>query len=147
MGHPQGPRDGRPGGGGRAREHARVPVEDGVGPAALAGERGLDARLPVAHGAVAAGLGRSVAVVVVLAMSMLGGSMFPRFLMPEALQSIGLVTFNAWALTAYQKVFWYDADAAALAPQIGVLAAFCVGFLFAARALAARSLAARGARP
>ena len=42
-------------------------------------------------------------------MSALGGSMFPRFLMSETMQKVGLLTFNAWALDGYLKVFWRKA--------------------------------------
>ena len=35
--------------------------------------------------------------------------MFPRFLMSETMQKFGLLTFNAWALDGYLKVFWRDA--------------------------------------
>ncbi len=35
--------------------------------------------------------------------------MFPRFLMSETMQQFGLVTFNAWALDGYLKVFWRNA--------------------------------------
>ena len=38
-----------------------------------------------------------VSTIVILSMSALGGSMFPRFMMSETLQRVGLVTFNAWA--------------------------------------------------
>ena len=55
-------------------------------------------------------------------MSALGGSMFPRFLMSETMQRIGLVTFNAWALDGYLKVFWRDAPIWELWPQVAVLA-------------------------
>lgn len=57
----------------------------------------------------------------ILTMSALGGSMFPRFLMPEAMQQLGLFTFNAWALDGYLKVFWRDAPLWQLWPQVGVL--------------------------
>jgi ABC-2 type transport system permease protein len=83
-----------------------------------------------------------VASILILIMSALGGSMFPRFLMPEGLQRFGLVTFNAWALDGYQKVFWYDAPIAALVPQLAVLLALCGVFLGAARMLARRWVAA-----
>ncbi len=58
-----------------------------------------------------------VSSVIILVMSAVGGSMFPRFLMPETLRELGLVTFNAWALDGYQKIFWYEAPLAGLAPQ------------------------------
>jgi len=79
-----------------------------------------------------------VAAVVILVMSALGGSLFPRFLMPEGLQRLGLLTFNAWALDGYQKIFWYEAPLADLAPQLGVLATLTALFLAAARLLARR---------
>ena len=39
-----------------------------------------------------------MATIIILTMSALGGSMFPRFLMSESMQKVGLATFNAWAL-------------------------------------------------
>lgn len=44
----------------------------------------------------------------ILIVSAVGGSMIPRFLMPDWLQSIGWATPNAWALDAYTGVFWRD---------------------------------------
>lgn len=79
-----------------------------------------------------------VSSVVVLVMSALGGSMFPRFLMPEHLQDLGLLTFNAWALDGYQKIFWYEAPLVDLWPQLAVLGVLAVAFLATARVLAGR---------
>jgi ABC-2 type transport system permease protein len=76
--------------------------------------------------------------ILILTMSALGGSMFPRFLMTETMQKIGLVTFNAWALDGYLKVFWRDASVWQLWPQVGVLASLAILFLAAARLLARR---------
>jgi ABC-2 type transport system permease protein len=75
---------------------------------------------------------------VILLMSAVGGSMFPRFAMSEGLQKAGLFTFNAWALDGYQKVFWRDAPVWRLWPQLLVLAGLTAVFLAAARALARR---------
>ena len=50
-----------------------------------------------------------ISTIVILVMSALGGSMVPRFIMPEAVQNIGFVTFNAWAVEGYLDVFWYSA--------------------------------------
>ena len=62
--------------------------------------------------------------ILVLTMSALGGSMFPRFLMSESMQKVGLLTFNAWALDGYLKVFWRDAAAvAAVATGAGAVRA------------------------
>jgi ABC-2 type transport system permease protein len=79
-----------------------------------------------------------VSTTVILLMSAVGGSMFPRFAMSETLQTVGLGTFNAWALDGYQKVFWRDAPVWQLWPQLLVLAALTAVFLAAARLLARR---------
>jgi ABC-2 type transport system permease protein len=80
----------------------------------------------------------AISTIVILTMSAIGGSMFPRFFMSETLQKIGLVTFNAWALDGYTKVFWRDAPVTALWPQLAMLAAFTVLFALIARRLARR---------
>ena len=55
-----------------------------------------------------------------------------------AMQRAGLVTFNAWALDGYVKVFWREAPLAALLPQVGMLTGFLVVFLALARLFARR---------
>jgi len=75
---------------------------------------------------------------VILTMSALGGSMFPRFLMSPTMQKFGLVTFNAWALDGYVKVFWRGAAVHELWPQVAVLAGLTVVFLATARTFARR---------
>lgn len=79
-----------------------------------------------------------ISTIIILAMSAVGGSMFPRFLMTEGMQQMGLVTFNAWALDGYIKVFWRDAPIIDLWPQVLVLASLSVVFLTAARFFARR---------
>jgi len=74
----------------------------------------------------------------ILTMSALGGSMFPRFLMSETMQKLGLITFNAWALDGYLKVFWRNAGLWELWPQVLVLSALVVTFLSLSRLLARR---------
>ena len=76
--------------------------------------------------------------ILILTMSALGGSMFPRFLMSETMQKMGLVTFNAWALDGYLKVFWRNAPVWQLWPQVAVLAGLTIVFLSLARLLARR---------
>jgi linearmycin/streptolysin S transport system permease protein len=79
-----------------------------------------------------------ISTIVILAMSAVGGSMFPRFLMSETMQKMGLVTFNAWALDGYIKVFWREAPIIDLWPQLAVLTGLCVAFLTGARFFARR---------
>lgn len=76
----------------------------------------------------------ALSTLVILIMSSIGGSMFPRFLMPEAMQKAGLLTINAWAIDGFTKVFWRDEPIAHLWPQVAVLLiAGTVLFLIARR--------------
>lgn len=74
----------------------------------------------------------------ILVMSALGGSMFPRFLMPEFLQKVGLVTLNAWAIDGFQKVFWREEPVLHLWPQVLVLCGCAAVFFALARRVARR---------
>jgi ABC-2 type transport system permease protein len=79
-----------------------------------------------------------MSTIIILIMSSVGGSMFPRFLMSETMQKMGLVTFNAWALDGYLKVFWRNAPIVDLWPQLLVLTGLTAAFLTVARTLARR---------
>ncbi len=78
----------------------------------------------------------ALSTIVILIMSSLGGSMFPRFLMPENIQKLGMITFNAWAIDGFTKVFWRDEPLVNLWPQVAVLSAATVVFFLVARRLA-----------
>jgi len=97
-----------------------------------------------AFGLVLATLSRSraqlsgLSTIIILAMSAVGGSMFPRFLMSDTMQQFGLVTFNAWALDAYLKVFWREVPLWELWPQLAVLGTLAGVFLMTSRWLARR---------
>ena len=79
-----------------------------------------------------------ISTIVILSMSAVGGSMFPRFLMTDTMQQMGLATFNAWALDGYLKVFWRDVPLIELWPQVLVLTTMCIVFLTIARIAARR---------
>lgn len=80
----------------------------------------------------------ALSTLLVLVISALGGSMFPRFLMPESVQKLSLVFFNSWALEGFLKVFWRGAPLTALWPEVTVLVATSIVFLLAARRFARR---------
>jgi len=80
----------------------------------------------------------AMSTIIILTMSALGGSMFPRFLMSETMQKLGLLTFNGWALDGYLKVFWRDVPVWQLWPQVLVLVALAALFLGLARTFARR---------
>lgn len=80
----------------------------------------------------------ALSTLIVLSVSALGGSMFPRFLMPEAMQKAGLVLFNSWALDGFTNVFWREEPLSVLAAPVAVLTAYAVVFFFIARQLTRR---------
>lgn len=80
----------------------------------------------------------AVSVILVLTMSALGGSMIPRYLMSETMQSYGRATFNAWAIDGYTKLFWRDLPTAEVWPEVAVMTGAAASMLIAARVLATR---------
>jgi len=80
----------------------------------------------------------AISTLIILTMSAVGGSMFPRFLMPEMMKKIGLLTFNAWAIDGYTKVFWRDEPISHLIPQLAVLVGSGIVLFLIARLFARR---------
>jgi ABC-2 type transport system permease protein len=80
----------------------------------------------------------AISTLLILTMSAIGGSMFPRYLMPDAMRRAGLFTFNSWAIDGYTKVFWRDLPVSQLGPQVAVLVASGVVLFFFARLFARR---------
>ena len=80
----------------------------------------------------------AVSTLLILTMSALGGSMFPRDLMPPAMQKAGMFTINAWAIDGFTKVFWRDLPVSTLGPQVAVLLGIGTVLFLIARRLARR---------
>jgi ABC-2 type transport system permease protein len=80
----------------------------------------------------------ALSTLVIMTMSVVGGSMFPRYFMPEAMQKAGLLTINAWAIDGFTKVFWRDLPVMDLWPQVSVLLAVGVALFLIARRVARR---------
>ena len=80
----------------------------------------------------------ALSTLIILIMSSIGGSMFPRFLMPEAMQKAGLLTINAWAIDGFTKIFWRDEPISHLWPQVLVLVAIAIVLFAIARRIARR---------
>lgn len=74
----------------------------------------------------------------VLIVSAIGGSMVPRFLMPDWLQTVGWLTPNAWVLEAYTSTFWRGGGIGPLATAWIVLTLTGLGALAAAHRLGRR---------
>jgi len=64
----------------------------------------------------------------VVTMAALGGVMVPRYIMPDFMQTIGLITPHAWALTAYQDVLVRGYGVARILPEVAALMGFAVAF-------------------
>jgi|GEM_PF-296119 len=71
--------------------------------------------------------------IVILIMSAIGGSMMPRFIMPEFVIRISSVAFNSWALDGFLKVFWYrtpgQSVVVSILPEMAVLLVMAGVFL------------------
>jgi len=80
----------------------------------------------------------ALSTLVILVMSSIGGSMFPRFLMPEGMQKAGLLTINAWAIDGFTKIFWRDEPISHLWPQVLVLIGIGTVLFAIARRIARR---------
>jgi ABC-2 type transport system permease protein len=80
----------------------------------------------------------AVSTLLILTMSAVGGSMFPRYLMPVAMQKAGLWTINAWAIDGFTKIFWRNLPITELWPQVSVLLAIGVVLFLVARRIARR---------
>jgi ABC-2 type transport system permease protein len=80
----------------------------------------------------------ALSTLIVLSLSAIGGSMFPRFLMPAGLQKAGLVLFNSWALEGFTNVFWRELPLSSLALPAAVLIGWAIVFFVASRQLTKR---------
>ncbi len=67
-------------------------------------------------------------VLLLLSLSALGGCFIPRFVMPQWLRMVGLITPHAWALDAYQDLLVRGYNFWEVLPKVGVLGAFAVIF-------------------
>ena len=69
-----------------------------------------------------------LSVLLILTMCTLGGCFVPRFIMPDWLRTLGLITPHAWALDAYQHLLVRGYGLVEVLPQIGALLGFAVLF-------------------
>ncbi len=83
---------------------------------------------------------QTVSTTVVLVSSALGGSMVPRFLMPDWLRDVGTLTPNAWAVDLYQGLLSRELSPLELPGPILALAALALGGLAGAVLLSRRRM-------
>jgi ABC-2 type transport system permease protein len=78
---------------------------------------------------------QAFANVAILVTSAIGGSMVPRFFMPQWIQDLGWLTPTTWALEAYTRLLWRSQPLASLAlPVSMLLATGLLGLALARRA-------------
>lgn len=72
--------------------------------------------------------------VAILVLAALGGSMVPRFLMPDVLRTLGWITPNTWAVEAYTAIFWTGEPIGALVlPWAMLFGSAALGVILASR--------------
>ena len=81
---------------------------------------------------------QNLATILILILSVVGGSMVPRFFMPDWLRDLGWLTPNTWVLEAYSGIFWRGEGLADIALPCLLLVAFGLISLGGAQWLAAR---------
>ena len=63
-----------------------------------------------------------VSLLVVLAMSSLGGSWWPLEIVPDFMKTLAhVITINAWAMDAFKDLLWYGGGIPDVLPEVGVL--------------------------
>jgi ABC-2 type transport system permease protein len=96
------------------------------------------ALLSAATGLLVAGLGgnearaRSIAILVILTLSMLGGLWLPSFLLPGWVQHLALALPTTWAVRGLEGVAWQGMKLGAALSCAGILLGFCAVFLVVA---------------
>ena len=80
---------------------------------------------------------RNMANITVILLSVIGGSMVPRFFMPPWLREMGWFTPNTWVLEAYSSVFWRNQGLESLLLPCGLLLSLTVVSLLGAQWFAA----------
>jgi ABC-2 type transport system permease protein len=67
-----------------------------------------------------------LSTLLVLTLAAIGGVMVPRFVMPEFMQALGVISPHAWALNAYQDILMRGYGIVEILPECAVLLAMAV---------------------
>lgn len=69
-----------------------------------------------------------IGLMIVIPLAILGGVMAPRYIMPDFMQQLGLLSPHTWALEGYHDVILRGATVTAILPTVGVLLTFAAVF-------------------
>ena len=72
----------------------------------------------------------ALGTVIVLSISALGGAWWPLEIVPDWMQTLGRVSPMSWAMDGFQDIITRGLGVTAVLPEVGVLLAFTVVFLF-----------------
>jgi ABC-2 type transport system permease protein len=86
---------------------------------------------------------RSVCILVILGVSMLGGLWLPSFVLPGWARDLALALPTTWAMRGFDAVTWQGRGLVAALPSVAAVAAFAVAFLAVAAAQLVSSEARR----
>jgi ABC-type Na+ efflux pump permease subunit len=64
---------------------------------------------------------QNLSTIIILIMSVIGGSMIPLFIMPAILQKLALFTVNYWAIQGFYDIFWRALPLQSILPKILIL--------------------------
>jgi len=69
-----------------------------------------------------------ISVLIILAMSSLGGSWWPLDIVPDFMRTLAhLITINAWAMDGFKDLLWYGRGVADILPEVGALLVIATG--------------------
>ena len=71
----------------------------------------------------------TLSVAILIVMTILGGIMVPRFIMPEFMQKLGLFVPQAWALEGYLNIIVRGSKTAEILPHASILSGFGLIFI------------------
>ncbi len=66
-----------------------------------------------------------IAIIIILIMSTLGGSMIPLYIMPEFMSKLAVFTINYWSIQGFYDIFWRQLPTSKLLLDCGIL--FAIG--------------------
>ena len=72
---------------------------------------------------------RSVSILLILAVSMLGGLWVPAFLLPSWARDVSLALPTTWAMRGLETVTWQSGGLLAALPSAAAVAGFALGLL------------------
>lgn len=77
-------------------------------------------------------LAASISASILIIMTVVGGIMVPKFVMPASMQGMAMLVPHGWALEAYLDILVRDYDLAHVMPSVGALLGFALLFFTAA---------------